>query len=65
MRSPVAVAAMSRPVVLLIVAIVALSLLVSAGPTIVGILNAAVPLIIAGGLVAAVLRLVWFHTRRW
>jgi hypothetical protein len=56
---------MNRSVVALVVAIVVLSLLVSAGPTIVAILNAAVPLVIVGGLVAAVLRVVFFHTRRW
>jgi hypothetical protein len=57
--------AITKPVALLVVAIVALAVLVSAGPTIVAILNAAVPLVIVGGIVAAVLRLVFFHTRRW
>jgi len=49
----------------LIPAIVLLSVLVSAGPTLVGLMDAAVPLVIAAGCVAAVLRLVFFHTRRW
>ena len=49
----------------LIVGIVALSVLVSAGPTLVALVNAAVPLVVAIGVVAVVLRLVFFHTRRW
>jgi hypothetical protein len=49
----------------LIVGLVVLSILVSAGPTLVGLLHAALPLVIAGGVVAVVLRLVFFHTRRW
>jgi hypothetical protein len=56
---------MTRPVTILIVAIVALAVLVSAGPTLVALAHAAVPLVIAGGVVAVVLRLVFFHTRRW
>jgi hypothetical protein len=46
-------------------AVVALAMLVSAGPALVALANAAVPLVIAIGVVAAVLRLVFFHTRRW
>ncbi len=56
---------MNKPVVVLVVAIVALSVLVSAGPTLVALVNAAVPLVVAVGLVAAILRVVFFHTRRW
>jgi hypothetical protein len=48
----------------LVVAIVSLSVLVSAGPTLIALAHAALPLVIAGGLVAAILRLVFFHTRR-
>lgn len=47
----------------LIVAIVALSVLVSAGPTLVALVHAAVPLTIAVGIVAIIVRLVFFHTR--
>jgi hypothetical protein len=54
---------MNKPVVYLIVAIVALSILVSAGPTLVALAHAAIPLIVAVGIVAAVLRLIFFHTR--
>jgi hypothetical protein len=49
----------------LVAAIVVLCFLVSAGPTLVSLVHAAVPLVIVGGIVAAVLRLVFFHTRRW
>lgn len=53
------------PVGWLVAAIVVLCFLVSAGPTLVSLVHAAVPLVIVGGIVAAVLRLVFFHTRRW
>jgi hypothetical protein len=49
----------------LVAAIVLLCFVVSAGPTLVAILHAAVPLVIVGGIVVAVLRLVFFHTRKW
>jgi hypothetical protein len=45
--------------------VVVLVALCSAGPTLVALLHAAVPLVIVGGIVAVVLRLVFFHTRRW
>ncbi|HET7052974.1 MAG TPA: hypothetical protein VFI09_03540 [Solirubrobacterales bacterium] len=54
---------MNKPMMLLIIAIVTLSVLVSAGPTLVALAHAAVPLVIVGGIVAVVLRLVFFHTR--
>lgn len=38
--------------------------LVSAGPTIVALANALAPLVLAIGLVAGVLRLVWHYTNR-
>jgi hypothetical protein len=49
----------------LLVLIIGLAVVVSAGPTLVALVHAAVPLVIVGGVVAAVLRLVFFHTRRW
>jgi len=55
----------SNPVTFLIVAIVFLSVLVSAGPALVALVNAAVPLVLVVGVVAVGLRLVFFHTRRW
>lgn len=54
---------MNKLVMFLIVGIVALSILVSAGPTLIALAHTAVPLVIAGGIVAVVLRLVFFHTR--
>jgi len=56
---------MNSPVVYLIVAIVALNILVAAGPTLISLVNAAVPLVIVAGVVVGVLRLVFFHTRNW
>jgi hypothetical protein len=55
----------SPPGKLLLVLIIALAVMVSAGPTLVALAQAAVPLVIVGGIVAAVLRLIFFHTRRW
>jgi hypothetical protein len=57
---------MAQKLVFLLVASVALmSVLVSAGPTLVALANAAVPLVIAIGIVVGVLRLVFLHTRKW
>lgn len=55
----------SKPATLLLVAIVVLCLLVSAGPTLVALAHAAIPLVLVVGVVIAVLRLVFFHTRKW
>jgi hypothetical protein len=56
---------MKTPINYLIAAIVSLCLLVSAGPTLVAVMNAAIPLIAVAGVVVAILRLVFFHTRKW
>ncbi len=56
---------MNKTTWLLVVGIVALAVLVSAGPTLVALAHAAVPLVIALGVVAVIVRLVFFHTRRW
>lgn len=55
----------SSPVRLLIVAVAIWLVLVSAGPTLVELFHAAVPLVIVVGLVVAVLRLIHFHTNKW
>jgi hypothetical protein len=55
----------TRPITLLIVAILALSVLVSAGPALTALVQAAVPLVIVGGVVAVLVRVVFVHTRRW
>lgn len=48
----------------LLIAIVALSLLVAAGPTLVGLAQVLPTLVLALALAAALLRLVWFVTSR-
>jgi hypothetical protein len=48
----------------LITAIVVLSVLVAAGPTLVGLANVLPSLVLALALAAAMLRLVWFVTPR-
>lgn len=49
----------------LVASVVVLFALVAAGPTLVALTEAALPLVIAVGVVAAVLWLVSFHTQRW
>lgn len=49
----------------LVVAVVCLLTLTSAGPTLVGLAQAAVPLVIALGVVAGMLRIVWYITSRY
>lgn len=56
---------MTRLVVFLIVCVVALSMLVSAGPTLIGLTHAAVPVVIAVGSVVIALRIVWHFTSRY
>lgn len=53
---------MNRFVVLVILGLLAL---VTAGPTLVCLAQALVPLALVVGVVVAVLRLVWFHTGGW
>ena len=55
---------MSPPVAVLLAAIVLLSILVAAGPTVVGLANVLPSLVLALGLAAALLRLVWYVTTR-
>jgi hypothetical protein len=45
--------------------IVAMFVLLVAGPALVRVLQALVPLVLVGGVVAAGLRLLWFYTDRW
>jgi hypothetical protein len=49
----------------LVIAIVGLAALTAAGPTLVALAHAAVPLIVAGGVVAILLRATWYFTNRW
>lgn len=54
-----------KSITVLLVAVVIWAVLVSAGPTLIELIHAAIPLVIVAGVVVAVLRLVVFHTRRW
>jgi hypothetical protein len=54
---------MSRPVAGLVGAFVTLCLLVAAGPTVVGLVNALPAVVLALGLAVSLLRLVWHVTR--
>lgn len=56
---------MNKPLLYLIIGLVTLSILVSAGPTLVALAHALLPLVIVIGVLAIVLRLVFFHTRKW
>lgn len=56
---------MNRALITLVTAIVALSALISAGPTLIGLTHALVPLVLAVGGVIAVLRLLWHFTSRY
>lgn len=49
----------------LLPALVAWAVLMSVGPTLVALLEVAVPLVVVVGIVVAIVRLVFFHTRRW
>ncbi len=50
---------------LLLVLVIVLAVVVSAGPTLVALVHAAVPLVIVGGIVAVVVRVVWHYTNRY
>ena len=43
--------------------VVGLVVLVAAGPTVIAVIHAAIPLIAVAGVVAMVARVVWFYTR--
>lgn len=42
-----------------------LAAVIAAGPTLTGLANALVPLVLVVGVIVAVLRIVWAATRRW
>jgi hypothetical protein len=54
---------MTKLVSTLAILILGLVALGAVGPRIAEIINAMVPLLLVGGIVAAVLRAVWFYTR--
>lgn len=45
--------------------IIALVLLATTAPLLIELSHALLPLVVAVGIIVAVLRLVFFHTRRW
>ena len=49
----------------LVLAIVGLAVLAAAGPMLVMIARAAVPLVVVTGVVVLVLRVAWYFTHRW
>jgi hypothetical protein len=55
----------TRLVTLLAVVVLGLVALGAVGPRIAAILNALVPVILVTAISAAVLRAVWWYTRRW
>jgi hypothetical protein len=55
----------SRVVGLLILVIVGLAVLETAGPALAGLLHGAVPLVLVIGFVIVLVRTVWWLTGRW
>jgi hypothetical protein len=55
----------SPSVTTLVLVIIALSVLVSSGPVLTALAQAAVPLVIVGGIVAVIVRLAWHYTSRY
>lgn len=49
----------------LVLSILGLAVLSAAGPILVAIFNAAVPLVLVAGAVALLVRGTWFFTNRW
>ena len=49
----------------LTVALVALAWVTAAGPTLIALVRAAVPLVLVVGVVVVLLRAVWYYTNRW
>jgi hypothetical protein len=56
---------MTKLISSLAIVIVGLAALALAGPALTRLIHSLVPLIVAGGIVAAMLRVVWAYTRRW
>jgi hypothetical protein len=56
---------MTKAVTTIVTVILVLLALAAVGPRIAQILGALVPVILVTAIAAAVLRVVWFYTRRW
>jgi hypothetical protein len=56
---------MTKLISTLAIVVLGLAALAAVGPALAKLVAALVPLVLVAGIVAAVLRLVWFYTRRW
>jgi hypothetical protein len=56
---------MNKLIQALLLGIFGLAALVAAGPTLIKLVGALIPLVMVVGVVVAVLRVVWVTTRRW
>lgn len=56
---------MNKTTAWLVVAIVGLAVVTAAGPTLVALVNALVPLALVVGLLAVLIRAAWYFTNRW
>jgi hypothetical protein len=56
---------MNRLVFALLLGVVLVAMLTSAGPTLVGLARVAVPVVVAVGVVVVAVRLVWYFTQRY
>lgn len=65
MPNPEGTAVMSHSARFLLILVGAVATLMAAGPTLIALVKASVPLVIAGGIVLIAARLVFFHTRKW
>lgn len=54
-----------KPFSWLLAAVLLWAILASIGPTLIALINASIPLVIALGVVAIAWRLAFFHTRKW
>lgn len=57
--------AVSKVASVLVLIVVGLAALAVAGPALTRLIAALVPLVLVGGIVSAVLRVVWSYTRKW
>ena len=55
----------SKSISWLLAAILLWAILASVGPTLIALIDAAIPMVIALGVVAIALRIALFHTRKW
>lgn len=56
---------MKSPATLVVTIAAVLMIVAALSPSLIALSHALVPLVVAVGVVGAILRLVFFHTRRW